>query len=389
MTRKVWVWGGLLLVSGVGVRLAASGMAFRADRGRLLPDEARYLDASSDLKGLLHRWEGGTGYELPPGYPLWLGLLRGVSPNLGWLRFCGALLGAASCLALIPLARGALPEGMGARLGWWVAWGACLSPLCAASSAWLLSESLYVPLLVLAGWGATAGARGRPGGAVLAGILLVVAQMARPIAMPLIFLAAGWLWVGTSRRTALALLLGVWIALLLLGGLVGAGRTARLCFPFGRILGTLHLAWSSPTGHLVGGVDIPADPAVRKPVVSGWRDRVSLAARKITGLWRPVPRTTQLREGWPARLSLAAWLLTMPAAAFGALAAARFWRTSGWLLILPVYTTLLHIAFGTSLRYRMPVEPVLVVLAAWGVAAAWRRFQVFLDLYITHDSVIV
>ncbi len=371
--RKAWVWGALLVAVGLGVRLAAAGMAFRADRGRLLPDEARYLEASSDPGGLLSRWEGPKGYELAPGYPLWLGLLRGFHDGLWWLRFCGALVGAVSCLALIPLARGALPDGLGSRLGWWIAWGACLSPLCVASSAWLLSESLYVPLLVLAGWGATVAARGSPRGALLAGVLLVAAQLVRPIALPLVLLAAGWLGMGAGRRAAWAILLGAWIVLLVLGGLLGAERTARLCFPSGRVLGTLRLAWSSPTGYLVGGVDLPADPAVREPVVAGWRDRASLTARKIAGLWRPVPRTAQLKEGWPARLSLAAWLLTMPAAVFGALAAARFWRTSGWLLILPVYTTLLHVLFGTSLRYRMPLEPGLVILAAWGYAVLWQR----------------
>jgi hypothetical protein len=370
--RKAWIWGGLLVATGVGLRLAAAGMAFRADRGRLLPDEARYLDASSDLKGLLAEWKKPGGSPLPPGYPLWLGGLRGVHDSLGWLRLAGALLGAASCLTLIPLARGALPEGMGSRLGWWIAWGACLSPLCVASSAWLISESLYVPLLVLAGWGGTAGVRGRPEGAVLAGILLGVAQLVRPIALPLILLAAGWLLAASGRRAALAILLGAWIILLALGGLLGADRTARFCFPSGRVLGTLRLAWTSPTGSLVG-VALPADPAVRVPVVSGWRERLLLASKKITGLWGPVPRTTQLNTGWPARLALAAWLLTMPAAAFGALAAARHWRTAGWLLILPIYTTLLHIAFGTSLRYRMPVEPALVCLAVWGYAVLWRR----------------
>ncbi len=108
---------------------------------------------------------------------------------------------------------------------------------------------------------------------------------------------------------------------------------------------------------------------------SGWKDRIVLAAKKVAGLWRPLPRTVQLSHGWPARLSLAAWLLTMPAAAFGALLAARHWRTAGWLLILPVYTTLLHVAFATSLRYRMPLEPGLIVLAAWGYAEAWRGLK--------------
>ena len=374
--RKSWVWGGLLVAVGLGVRLAAAEMAFRADRGRLLPDEARYLDAASDRSGLLARWGRPGGFEIPLGYPLWLGLLRWVSGDLGWLRFCGALLGAASCLALIPLARGALPEGTGERLGWWIAWGACLSPLCAASSAWLISESLYMPLLVLAGWGATAAARGSPTGALLAGILLVGAQLARPIALPLAFLAAGWLWAAAGRRTVLALLLGGWVCVLMLGALLGAARAGWLCFPSGRVSGTFRAAWSAEnrTGYLVGGTDVPqyGAPPAEGRAASGWRARVALTARKIAGLWRPLPRTAQLRKGWPARLALAAWLLTMPAAAYGALAAARFWRTAGWLLILPVYTTLLHAVFGTSLRYRMPVEPVLVVLAAWGYAALGR-----------------
>lgn len=348
-------WAMLLVLAAFGTRLAATRMALAADRGHLLPDEARYLDASQDP---------GVS-PLPPGFPAWLGLLQDVSKDVDWLRVAGAALGALSCLALVPLCRAAFPDGSPALLPWAAAWIMALSPLCAASSAWILSESLYVPLLVLAGWGASLGARGRLPGAFAAGAVLVTAQTVRPLALPLLAGTAVWLACAGVRRAAPAFLLGAGLAALGLAAWGGRDLAVRTLWPAARAAGTFKASWKTPTGHLVGGVDRAQEGL----------SPAGVAGAKLWGLWRPVPRTVQLRTGWTARLSLAAWLLTMPAALGGAAALVRHWRTAGWLLLLPAATTAIHLAFSSSLRYRMPAEPCLAALAAWGYAAAWAAFR--------------
>lgn len=335
----------LLLLAALGVRLAASEAAFRADRRVLLPDEKRYLEASRGA--LLAEWRRPEGFGIPPGYPAFL---RVAHPPRLW----GALLGALSCLALVPLGRRVC------GIGWPCAWAAALSPLCAASSAWLLSEALYVPLLVLAGWGIS---RGSPGGALAAGGILVAAHLTRPLALPYAALLLAWLALAGRGRCAWALALGGWAAFLALAAGAGAAPASRMLVPVDRVLHTWSQAWESQSS---------------RPYLSGRGDEGSgesgplLALRRAGALWRPMPRTGQLRgrAGW---IVAGAWALTVPAALLGAWLAFRDWRRTGWLPLLLLYTTAVHMAFLTSLRYRMPLEPFLVVLAAWGYARIRTR----------------
>ena len=49
------------------------------------------------------------------------------------------------------------------------------------------------------------------------------------------------------------------------------------------------------------------------------------------------------------------------------------WRALSWLLLPVAYFTLLHLVFVGSVRYRVPVMPLVEILAAWGVVCLWRR----------------
>lgn len=335
----------LLGLAAFGVRMAASRIALRADKGVLLPDERKYLKAAEG--SLLEGWRTPGSFGISPGYPLFL---RVAKPPRAW----GALLGALSCLVLVPLGRKVC------GIGWPSAWAAAFSPLCAASSAWLLSEALYVPLLVLAGW---ALARGSPGGAILAGGILALAQLVRPLALPFAGLLFAWLLLAGRGRCALSLLLGGWAAFLILSAAIGGRTAAKILLPVDRSVHTLSQAWKSQDSlaYLPGRGD------------EGSREAGPFLALKRAGrLWRPTPKTGQYRGvfGW---VVAGAWVLTIPMGLFGAWLALKDWRRTGWLPLLLVYTTGVHMILITSLRYRMPLEPFLVILAAWGYARLRTR----------------
>ncbi|MGH9175972.1 MAG: glycosyltransferase family 39 protein, partial [Vicinamibacterales bacterium] len=103
-----------------------------------------------------------------------------------------------------------------------------------------------------------------------------------------------------------------------------------------------------------------------------WRT-VELAAAKFVRFWKPWPNAAQF-DRWPYRLAVAAAFLPMAALALRGLWVHRreFWAwalTAGPVLLF----TLVHMVFVGSLRYRLPAEYPLWVLAAAGLVSVWPR----------------
>jgi hypothetical protein len=97
---------------------------------------------------------------------------------------------------------------------------------------------------------------------------------------------------------------------------------------------------------------------------------VALAFKKLGRFWNPVPNYGPYRSPAYVAVSLAAFIPIIALAVVGIAACRR--RTGELLLLLsPVfYFTALHAVFVGSVRYRVPVMPFVILLAAVG-ASAW------------------
>lgn len=111
-----------------------------------------------------------------------------------------------------------------------------------------------------------------------------------------------------------------------------------------------------------------------KKTISFIRDNPLQGARIIAGkallFWRPVPYDP---HSWPLRAGLGLYFtLLFLLAIFGIRLEASnpAWHPI-WALLL--YLTALHSVFFTSLRYRVPLEPFLCLLAAVGAVELWKR----------------
>lgn len=104
-------------------------------------------------------------------------------------------------------------------------------------------------------------------------------------------------------------------------------------------------------------------------------------------LWDPIGNarfgTSWGRPMWMGRLALGVYYPVLAMAIFGAFCARRRWRELAPLYAVPIYVTLMF-AFATGeMRYRAPVEVVLIVFAAHSwyllVARFRRRFKLEAD----------
>ncbi len=99
-----------------------------------------------------------------------------------------------------------------------------------------------------------------------------------------------------------------------------------------------------------------------------------LAGRKLLRTWNPLPNVAEYRSGWPAAIGAGYTIVLLLTAAAGSLrgiagwarqpAGCRSWLTLLWLPV--VYFTLVHCVYVGSVRYRVPLHPLLG-LAAGGL----------------------
>ena len=91
---------------------------------------------------------------------------------------------------------------------------------------------------------------------------------------------------------------------------------------------------------------------------------------KLLRTWSPVPNMPEARAEahyWWA--SLVAYIIVMGGATLGAVVLARQPRQLLLLAAPVLYVTLMHMIIVGSVRYRLPIEPMLYVMA--GIALAW------------------
>ena len=317
-----------------------------------------------------------------PGYPLMLAAVYGVAgPDHQAVRLVQAILGAATVVLVYLLALRVRPSA--ASLA---GLAAALYPPLLASANEVMSECLFTGLLVAALWAAVEG-RHRSGRrwALGTGALIALAGLTRPVgllAAPAVLAVAAW-----EDRAALGAWLRRW-ALPLGAGLVVtlAPWTARNAFVHGAFVPV-----ATHGGFIVARSNADR-PDWRRP--DGWRiDRGEFEA--VPGEVERDRRWLRQGLGWIAGhpieyLRLAAerflrfWYFFQPGYNAAFVLAAPFWvcglmrwgRSPGFRYPAAVFVlsaaVFCFVLYGST-RFRLPLEPLLLVFGAAAAHEGWRR----------------
>jgi hypothetical protein len=426
-----------ILFFSLVVRLAW-GIAQPSDDAslRLLPDQSEYLELARNLlngRGLCFADDrfGQTVYAYRmPGYPAVVAACLG-RPQV--VRALQAVLDTSTVLAVALLALAFVPAGAARRASLIAAAIVAVNPFLIFFSGLLLSETVFTSLLAWAMVFLVFGARGgrfrtepRDTGRVPDS----AAPAHRPWIGTALWLLGGLTIASTAmvRPTAapLAVVLGI-LASLAARPRAGEGVTFRPRWPFP--VGTTMLLftaavltpWAYRNSQVVGrwvwtttnaGVTaydgfnpdatgasdqlvLKALPQLRtmneverSDYLSARAERfvrdnphraADLALAKAGRTWSPIPLSDEYGN-WRYRLAGFAYSVPLDLFVMIGLCRSDLRRSAKAVLLAPaVYFTLVHMASVGSLRYRIPVEPPLAVLAAAGIAsgrtreARWRR----------------
>ncbi len=392
----------LLMAFGLALAVRVGWVLLRhggADSPEPYPDEAAYwLSARSLAGGQGLRDEFGFRATYMPAYPAFLSLFVPLERAALWAGLVQAVLAAGLAPATAVLAvrflawsdRPAADAGESRRSAPAAAaagMAAALDPFLVYFSGLFLTEAVFASALVAA-WavlsGPSTGSGARPiRDGLVAGLLLLACVMLRPSGL---FLAA----------------VGAWVLILRHGLRRGSGGAAALT----AVVAAGLLPWALRNQQVVGqpvwlttrggislydgfrpGADGSSDLAhtKRMPEVQGLSERawdgffrrraaeavkedpgraVRLAGAKFLRTWSLRPNV-ETHRGGTAGMAAAGWtVLVLSAAAVGVIR--RRGAVGAWVsLAAPVVVvTLLHMVFVGSVRYRVPVMPMLVALGA-------------------------
>lgn len=386
----------LALRLGTAAAWAPEVVADAADYDRL----ARHLVAGD---GFVNPRGEPTSWR-PPGYPLFVaGVYEVAGASAGAVRWSQAVVGTGS--VALAYAVGALASGPG--VGLVAAAIVALDPAQISSVSRLLSEALFTFLLLAATALLLLARRRRGRGAVLAavgaGAVLGAGVLTRGWLILYPALVAGALLVTRRRGEPV-------------GGIGGWGRAAALLLAFGVVLlpwtlrnhrvhdafvpvstqvGAGFYAAQNPPGGYVMGVlpddevtraaaELPEPEASRALLRAGLdslaADPAGAARTELLKLlylvvpldWEVLPGYGAFNPGWAF---VALWTLIALYLRFLSRAPDRSGSPTfpGWPVWLPaLYLVWIALVFYGSPRLRLPVEPLLAVVAAYGIVSLAR-----------------
>jgi hypothetical protein len=389
-----------------------------------LPDQREYLTLASNLldgQGLTfvdRRFNQQVFAFRMPGYPLFLAAC-GANPRVA--RAVQALLDASTVLAVYLLAMLLSPEDRRHAIGLVAACLVALNPYLVYFSGLLLSETLFLAMLVwsmflmVRGGGTRAGSRGKTFVWLAGCVLLSLSILVRPSAIALGVLLALAASIVNHRRAmayqngspAIAGARSRWplpsgATMVLLAAIVLIPWTLRNYRILGRWVPldtnsgfTLYDGYNpeatggsdqsfvdrEPQLQVMGEVDRSAyltDKAWsytrQHPAQCAW-----LAAAKLGRFWSPIPLSSEYGQ---TRYRLVGLIYAVPLDIL--ILSGLLWgdltRAAKFFLLAPaLYFSIVHALTVGSLRYRMPAEPPMAILAASFVAAGcpktWKRVE--------------
>ena len=363
-----------------------------------LPDQGEYLELARsvlDGKGFVtvdtrYATDQPLLAQRMPGYPLFVAACGG---NVLAVRLAQAVVDTLTVLATVVLARRWLGNGASLIAGLLLA----LNPFLAYFSTLVLSETLYTALLM---WGlvglARVGGRGgkwwwvgmvllagsvyvRPSGVGLA-VVLALASAFLPGRTPFALRSRWPLPAGMTAVLVVGIVLLPWAVRnkVVLGELVWTTTNGGI---------TLYDGWN--LDNTTGGSDqsfvatmpqlglmneVERSAYLKGKAVAAVKERPGraavLALKKLGRTWSPVPLSREAGGAlWVVGLAYCVPLFAL--ALVGLLSDLP--RSAKALLILPaLYFSVVHLLSVGSLRYRLPCDPQLAILAATGLAALWN-----------------
>lgn len=399
MTRRALDWlagerNFLLFWLGLAALLRLA-FVVKTGEGGLSPDSYDWMATAWSIAS----GEGFGGSWRPPGYAFYLaGVFEIFGKSIIAAKLMNVLLGTATVL-LAYLIAGRLFNARTARIT-----AALMSfyPYFIAYAGDLLSET-FLTFMIAAAIYAVVRTADKPswGGMSATGFLIGLAGLTKSVVLPFFVFACAWLWWRT-RSFKTGFMTGVFVLLTLAPWTLRShlyhdeGYFMPVSTPWYSLYGSNHdgallmetaarqdspqtdadhSAAIPPDWTEISALPLPERDKICRERALGWiKDNPDkflwLAHKRALHFWALYPF---MAWPWQKYAALATSGIYIPLAAAGLVMARAL--PGAWLLAgLFLFYTLVHIFFVVTLRYRIPADPYIIMLAAYAIAASIEKF---------------
>lgn len=363
--------------------------------------DSRMYDAlaQSIMNGQGMTLSGAATAFRPPAYPIFLASCYSLfGRNFLFVGLAQSALGALSCIFVFKIARSIFD----ARVAWLAGMLCALMPgLIIWTSGFILTEPLYIFLLTASLYylikllpqreqkNIEEPSSRQAGYAVMAGIALGLATLTRPVALCFAACAIIYLWYKTGWVKP-AVVAAVLILMLSFWGVRNYRSMGRLIVTTtsgGETLYVYHNPYTTGDGGGYNPYWKPLEEAAALPelarndyyenaalsfALNNLGREVVLSISRFWNMWRPAYAASSTRN------LLVSWLTYVPLICFSipAILYTRF-RTprQALLCIFLLFHFFFHLLVASELRFRIPLEPVLIIYAAVGMVYLYSRFR--------------
>lgn len=364
---------------------------------KISPDAYDWIGIAGNIasgKGFGEAWR-------PPGYAAFLSaifLLFGKSIVL--IRIINSVLGSLTCIIIFFIGKKVFSSAVGKIASTLL----CFYPYLIAYSGDLLSETFYtflisLSLLFILIASETPNIKNN----ITTGIILGITVLTKATILPFFFLACFWLWWKT-KKIKIGFITGI------LTLLVIAPWTVRNYLYFKKIIlvspGYQSLAKSNNNEAMIletiGEKSKPADAdfnftpkryqeierlprmeseKIFKQEATGWIKSNPekfrwLVKRRLIHFWRLYPMMAYRWQKIAAMLTSGFYI---PLCFIGIILSIRNFRKTSLFIALFFIYTLVHLPFAVVLRYRVPIDPYIIIFASYTIHFLWIKLKSFIS----------
>lgn len=401
MIQKIRAWLGrgnnfLYALFGFSllVRLA---YALPLPDSKISPDAGDWIQTAWSIA----QGNGFSGSWRPPGYAFFLaGIFVLFGKSIAAARTANALLGALTCLLTYKTGKRIFSENTGRIAG--VLTG--FYPYFIAYTGDLLSETFLIFMLALAIYMLVVTAE-RPTwkNMAVSGVLVGLAGLTKSVVLPFFMLACAWLWWQTGKfRTGL--MVGVFTLLAI------APWTLRNYYHYDKAyVMPVNTPWYSLYGafcdealqrqrfedsdapltdavnsqafpkdwEYASGLPLPERDKFCKDKVFTWvqahpAEFRYLLYKRLLYFWRLYP---SMAYKWQKYAAMATSGIFIPLCLVGIVLSRRKFKKTSLLIALFAAYTAVHLFFAVTLRYRVPIDPYIIMFAAYALERAYGAFK--------------
>ena len=366
----------------------------------LSPDSYDWLNIASGLAS-------GQGYGdtwRPPGYATFLGVIIFLfGKSIGLIKIINSLLGALTCLSVYYIGKKIFSPAVG-RIS---AMLLCFYPYLIAYAGDLLSETFYtflisLSILLIFITGELPNTRNM----ITTGFIFGITALTKSTILPFFFLACLWLW-WTTKKIRTGFIAGIFTLLVL------APWTVRNYLYYKKIIlispAYQSLAKSNNDEAMiletVGEKNEPApddfkftpekyvgidklprmeSETIYKKEYDSWVKNNPekfrwLVKKRLIHFWRLYP---MMAYKWQKVTAMFTSGIYIPLCFIGIILSIKHFKKTSLLIFLFLIYTWVHLFFAVVLRYRVPIDPYIIIFASYTIHFLWIKLKSYILLRV-------